>query len=111
MQFGSDNQTGCAHQVLDAISAANRGHTHGYGNDEWTARAAQALEDVFETKLDVFFVATGTAANCLALSGMVRPWQIVLCHAQSHLAIDESTAPEFFTGGARVQGIGAGEGK
>lgn len=111
MQFGSDNQTGCAQQVLDAIVAANGGHTHGYGHDAWTERAIDALKEVFETDLDAFFVATGTAANCLALSNMVQPWQVILCHAQSHVAIDESTAPEFFSGGARLQGLGLGAGK
>ncbi|MBP8307179.1 MAG: low specificity L-threonine aldolase [Burkholderiaceae bacterium] len=29
----------------------------------------------------------------------------MLCHAQSHIVTDESTAPEFFTGGARAVGI------
>jgi threonine aldolase len=111
MRFGSDNQTGCAQQVLDAIVAANGGHTHGYGNDAWTSGAIDALREVFETDLDAFFVATDTAANCLALSNLVQPWQVILTHVQSHVAIDESTAPEFFTGGARVQGPGFGAGK
>jgi len=111
VQFGSDNQTGCSTKVLEALVAANQGHTHGYGNDEWTRRAVAALRDVFETDLDAYFVPTGTAANCLALACLVQPWQVVLCHAQSHIAVDESTAPEFFTGGARAQGIGHGEAK
>jgi threonine aldolase len=111
MQFGSDNQTGASTRILEAISAANNGHTHGYGDDEWTARAVTALQDTFECDLEAFFVATGTAANCLALASMVRPWQVVVCHAQSHIIMDESTAPEFFTGGARMRGLGRGEGK
>jgi len=111
MQFGSDNQTGCTPQVLDAIARANSGYTPGYGDDDWTRRAVAALQEVFETDLDAYFVATGTAANCLALGTLVQPWQVVLCHAQSHIVMDESTAPEFFTGGARAQGIGQGCGK
>lgn len=111
MQFGSDNQTGCAQQVLDALVAANRGHSHGYGHDPWTSRAVDALREVFETDLDAFFVTTGTAANCLALSNLVQPWQVIVSHVQSHIAMDESTAPEFFSGGARVQGLGFGQGK
>lgn len=105
MQFGSDNQTGCSPQVLQALIEANVGHSHGYGQDDWTARAVAALRDVFETDLQAYFVATGTAANGLALASLVQPWQLVLCHAQSHIATDESTAPEGFTGGARVQAI------
>ena len=105
MPFGSDNQTGCSPQVLQALIEANVGHSHGYGQDDWTARAVAALRDVFETDLEAYFVATGTAANGLALASLVQPWQQVLCHAQSHIATDESTAPEGFTGGARVQAI------
>jgi threonine aldolase len=111
MQFGSDNQTGASQQVLDAIAAANAGHAHGYGDDEWTARAVAALRDTFDYDLEAYFVPTGTAANCLALASMVRPWQVVLCHTQAHVIMDESTAPELFTGGARVLGLGRGEGK
>ena len=59
--------------------------------------------------LDAFFVATGTAANALALSCMVKPWETILCHDQSHVILDESTAPEFFAGGARVRGISRGD--
>lgn len=111
MQFGSDNQTGASPQVLDFIVRANSGRTSGYGDDEWTARATAALSDVFERHVEVFFVATGTAANGLALSAMVQPWQTVFCHAQSHIAMDESTAPELFTSGARLVPLGQGEGK
>jgi len=111
MQFGSDNQTGASTRVLETITAANVGHTHGYGEDEWTERAVDALRETFQCDLDAFFVSTGTAANTLALSCLVQSWETILCHAQSHIIIDESTAPEFFTGGARLVGLAHGEGK
>jgi threonine aldolase len=111
MQFGSDNQTGASAQVLEMITTANTGHTHGYGHDEWTQRAVEALRETFQCDLEAFFVATGTAANVLALSCLVQPWEVILCHHQSHLMIDESTAPEFFTGGARLIGLALGDGK
>jgi threonine aldolase len=111
MQFGSDNHTGASPQVLEMIVASNLGHTHGYGDDEWTRRATAALADVFEHEVEVFFVATGTASNTLALSCLVAPWQSILCHSQAHVLIDESTAPELFTGGARVLGISGRAGK
>jgi threonine aldolase len=111
MFFGSDNQTGCSARVLQALTRANDGFTPGYGDDEWTARAADALQKTFDTGLDVFFVASGTAANCLSLAALVTPWQTVLAHSGSHILMDESTAPEFFTAGARMQGVGRGCGK
>ena len=109
MQFGSDNQTGASPRVLEMLTRANSGHTHGYGHDEWTERAVAALRETFVCDLDAFFVATGTAANALALSCMVKPWETILCHDQSHVILDESTGPEFFSGGARVRGISRGD--
>jgi len=111
MNFGSDNQTCASEQVMETMLAANRGFTHGYGDDEWTRRATEELRRVFDCDLEAHFVATGTAANCLALSCLVRPWETILCHASAHVLIDESTAPEFFTAGARMLPISHGDGK
>ena len=111
MHFGSDNQAGASPQVLATVAQANEGYAHSYGDDEWTQRAEQMLRDVFERDLDAFFVATGTAANSLALACLTQPWQCVLCHEHAHIVNDESTAPEFFSGGARLIGISQGDGK
>lgn len=111
MNFGSDNQTGASTRVLEMLSTANDGFTHGYGEDKWTEQAVDALKEVFECDLKAYFVATGTAANCLALSCLVQPWETVLCHSQAHIFVDESTAPEQFSGGARMLGISRRDGK
>lgn len=111
MFFGSDNQPCASQVVLDAISAANHDFTHGYGNDNYTANAIKQLQDLFEYPVSVFFVATGTAANCLSLGALVNPWQTILCHEHSHVFMDESTAPEWFTGGARMVSIASKQGK
>lgn len=111
MQFGSDNHPGASPRVLEQLLRANAGHTHGYGDDEWTERARAALCQVFERELEVYFVATGTAANALALAALVRPWQTILCHDQAHILNDESTAVELYTGGARLRGISGRAGK
>jgi len=96
---------------MSALLEANAGTSPGYGNDEWCKRASDQLSEVFECELDAYFVATGTAANSLALACMIEPWEAVLCHAESHIANDESTAPEFMTGGARLVPLAAGHGK
>ena len=111
MQFGSDNQAGASKQVLETLGIANTGFTHGYGDDQWCAQATEALKEVFGCELEVFFVATGTAANSLALSCLVHPWETILCHHQAHIFLDESTGPEFFTGGSRLIPISQRAGK
>lgn len=102
MQYGSDNQTGASPKILDMLNRANTGHAHGYGDDAWSNRAVDELKRVFDCDLEACFVSTGTAANCLGLSCMVQPWEMALCHHQAHIINDESTAPEFLTGGARL---------
>ncbi len=111
MQFGSDNQTGASPQVLEMLVEANRGFLHGYGDDEWCERAAKDLERFFGCSLKVYFVATGTAANSLAISCIIDPWEIMLCHHQAHIYQDESTAPEFFSGGGRIIPVSGSAGK
>ena len=103
--FASDNGAGVAPQILEAISAASRGVAAAYGSDEYTKRAEQALNEVFETETKVFLVATGTGANALALSALARPWEAIFCHEEAHVHDDECGAPEFFAGGAKLVGI------
>ena len=112
MNFGSDNQAGVSAPILDAITeACASGVASSYGNDVWCQRAEQQLADWFGQPVRAFFLTTGTAANCLALSALAQPWQAVICHAQAHLATDESSAPEFFTGGARLLPVQTASGK
>jgi threonine aldolase len=109
MNFGSDNGAGVAPEILDAIAASSRVYAPAYGADEYTARAETLLSEVFETKVAAFLVTTGTAANALALSALVKPWDAVFCHGEAHIHDDECGAPELFSAGAKLVGI-AGEG-
>jgi threonine aldolase len=102
LNFGSDNLYGVHPKIMAAIAAVNMGPVPSYGADEWTAAAEQALSDVFEKDVKMFFVATGTAANGLSLSAMAPSHGAVLVHANSHMSADECNAPEFFTDGAKL---------
>jgi threonine aldolase len=102
MNFASDNTAGVAPAILDAIVRANAGFALGYGNDEATRAVERALCALFEREVAVFLVATGTAANALAIAHLGPPWGAVLCHADSHIATDEAGAPEFYGGGLKL---------
>lgn len=101
--FKSDNTAPAAPEVMAALAEANRGYARGYGDDAWTARAEQRFAQVFGREVRVFLVGTGTAANALALATLVPPYGSVFCHEQAHIVRDECGAPEFMTGGARLQ--------
>ena len=102
MNFASDNAVGASPSILDAIVQANHGAVPSYGADTLTKDAEAALRAWFEHDVAVFFVATGTAANALAIGALTPPWGAVLSHVHSHLANDECGAPEFFAGGAKL---------
>ncbi|MEM7084086.1 MAG: beta-eliminating lyase-related protein [Pseudomonadota bacterium] len=102
MNFGSDNQSGASDAVLRALSEAFTGTADAYGHDHFSQAAEQALKRVFDTELSVFFVVSGTAANSLALSSMVQPWDGIVCHHQAHILLDESSGPALFSGGASL---------
>ena len=93
------------------MSDANVGNTPAYGADDHTQAATKALSDVFERDVTVAYVTTGSAANGLALACLTPPWGAVIAHEHAHVHIDECGAPEFYTGGAKVLTVPAGEGK
>ena len=102
MNFASDNISAVHPAIMEALAAANAGAAMPYGYDAWTQEAAEALRALFETQAEIFFVATGTAANALALSAMTPPYGGVLAHEEAHVNTDECGAPELFTGGAKI---------
>jgi threonine aldolase len=110
-QFASDNYAGICPEALQAMGAANHGHAKSYGEDPWTARAANAFRKLFETDCEVYFVFNGTAANSLALASLCQSFHSVICSEQSHVETDECGAPEFFSNGSKLLVAPSPEGK
>ncbi|MEO0957522.1 MAG: beta-eliminating lyase-related protein [Pseudomonadota bacterium] len=112
MIFTSDNASGAAPEVMAAVVAANDGYTMPYGADDGTARVEAMLQEIFAApEARVFLVATGTAANALALATLAPPWGSVLCHRIAHIEVDECGAPEFYSGGAKLALLEGAEAK
>ncbi len=101
-QFASDNYSGICPEAWKAIEEANQGHARSYGDDMYTARAADLIREMFETNCEVFFVFNGTAANSLALASLCQSYHSILCSDIAHVETDECGAPEFFSNGTKV---------
>lgn len=101
MRFFSDNAAPVHPKVMDALVEANRVDT-AYDGDAWSAKLDRAFSDLFEREVAVLWVATGTAANCLALASLAQPYQGILCHREAHIEMDEAGAPGFYTSGAKL---------
>ena len=96
--FASDNNAGIHPEVLQALAAANTGHTVGYGDDPYTAAAVRKFEEHLGPDIDVFFVFNGTAANVLSLKALTDSYHAIICTDFAHIYSDECGAPERFTG-------------
>lgn len=94
--FASDNTAPAAPEALEALIAANSGFTSGYGTDQISARAADAVRALLDADAEVRFVASGTAANAISLAALCRPFEAVLAHEHAHICTDETGAPGFF---------------
>ena len=111
MNFSSDNVTGVAPEIMAALETANAGAATSYGADAVTERLARRFSEVFEREVAVFPVATGTAANALALACLTPPWGVIYGHRDAHFQVDECGAPEFYAGGAKLRMLDGAHGK
>jgi len=111
MNFTSDNCYGAAPEMLEAVAKANSGAAASYGDDAISTRLNALFSAIFEREVAVFPVVSGTAANALALSTLVPPHGAIVCHAQSHIAVDECGAVEMATHGAKLIPVDGLDGK
>jgi threonine aldolase len=111
IDYRSDNTGRAAPQILEALVRANQDTALGYGADEWTANLQRRFSDLFETSVRVFPVATGTAANALALAALGPSWGIVYCSEVAHINTSEANAAGFFGGGVKLVAVPGQHGK
>jgi threonine aldolase len=109
MRFFSDNAAAVCPEAMAAIAAANSLDT-AYDGDAMSRSLSARFSDLFGTEVEALWVATGTAANSLALAALCPPHGSIVCHGDAHIQNDECGAPEFYTHGAKLvlaEGTGA----
>lgn len=108
--FASDNYSGVHPQVLAALAAANEGHQVSYGEDAYTARLQDLMEEHFGAGIECFPVFNGTGANVLSLQSLLPRWGAVVCASTAHINMDENGAPERI-GGIKLLHVPTPDGK
>jgi threonine aldolase len=108
MRFFSDNAAAACPEVMAALAGANRIDT-AYDGDALSRTLSARFSELFATEVEALWVATGTAANSLALAALCPPHGSIVCHRDAHIQNDECGAPEFYTGGAKLV-LAEGEG-
>ncbi len=96
--FASDNYSGVHPEIMAALNAANQGHMPSYGADSYTKRAVGLFKSLFGENTEVFLVYNGTGANVLGLKAATQSFNAIICSELAHINVDESTAPQVFTG-------------
>jgi len=112
MFFASDNAGPVHPKVMQALAAANDGYAMPYGADDLMEAVRSRIREEFEApEAAVYLVATGTAANSIALATLCQPFETVFCSPVAHIHEDECNAPEFYTGGAKLTLVPADDAK
>ena len=101
MRFFSDNAAAACPEVMAALAQANRLDT-AYDGDALSRKLSARFSELFGTQVEALWVATGTAANSLALAALCPPHGSIVCHRDAHIQNDECGAPEFYTHGAKL---------
>src|SRR5690606_6832295 len=110
MFFASDNWAAAHPATQDPLLHESTPCASAYGTSDLDRAIESRFNEIFEREVAVFFVATGTAANSLALASVARPGGVVFCHSEAHVIEDECGAPDFFSG-MRMVAVDGPEGK
>lgn len=94
----SDNNSGVNKRLIEFLGEINIGDEDPYGADKYTKYARELISELFGKDVETFFTTSGTSANVLALSSMLRPYEGVICPDTGHINTDEVGAFERFTG-------------
>lgn len=109
--FASDNVAGAMPEVIESLGRFNNGFEASYGADSVSGRAGDLIRRLLDVDAEIWFAASGTAANALTLAAMAQPHEAVVGHRYSHIATDETGAPGFFGSGVGVIGLDGASGK
>lgn len=106
--FLSDNAAPVHPKLWEAMARADE-PDNPYDGDALSQELDARFSALFGRECAALWVATGTAANCLALATMCAPHGGVVCHREAHIEVDEGGAPGFFLHGAKLM-LADGEG-
>lgn len=111
MNFRSDNEAPAHPAIMQALAEANTGFATAYAEDDRSRALDARFSALFETECSVLPLATGTAANSIALAELCPPWGAILCHPGAHINCDEGGAPEFYSAGAKLVAVDGPNGR
>jgi len=93
--FKNDYSEGAHPRILNALVESNLEQVEGYGQDCYTQKAVQLLQQRINRKdVDIHFFSGGTQTNLTALSAFLRPHEAVIAANTGHILVHETGAIE-----------------
>ena len=111
MRFGSDNWAGAHPTIAASLSEHAGDYSTPYGESTLDQAVQRRFSEVFEHDVAVYYTATGTTSNSLALTSIAKPGGIAFAHREAHIVVDECGAPEYFSGQLRITPVDGADGK
>ena len=94
-QFRNDYSELASAEILKALNKARKEQNVGYGLDVHSKKAAKLIAKRFAIKNpDVFFVSSGTQANLLVISFLLKDYEAVIACNTGHINVHETGAIE-----------------
>lgn len=93
--FKNDYSEGAHPRLLEAILMSNDTQEDGYGLDNYTLKAIQAIQSHLSSpSSSIYLLSGGTQTNLLAISSFLRPHEAVVAPQTGHIAVHETGAIE-----------------
>lgn len=93
--FINDYSEGAHPRILDALYKLNLEQNIGYGEDDYSIRAKEALKNhIKNNEVDIHFIPGGTQTNLLVISSFLRPHECVISVETGHINVHETGAVE-----------------
>lgn len=110
LRFDTDYMEGAHPVVMQRLVDTNLEHTVGYGSDEYSVQAREAIREACGAPdALVQFLVGGTQTNATVLDALLRRHEGVLCAETAHINVHESGAVEH--SGHKVLTLPAHDGK
>ena len=93
--FENDYGYGAHPKVLEHLAQTNMEPVSGYGNDKFTASAAEKIKKAADCPdAQVYFLTGGTQTNMVVIDTLLRPYEGVVASSCGHVNTHEAGAIE-----------------
>lgn len=93
--FKDDYSEGAHPNILKALTESNLIQQSGYGEDEYSLKAAELIRgEIKDNNVDIHFVSGGTQANSIVLSLALKPYESIISANSGHINTHEAGAVE-----------------